>query len=52
MKTFLTLLAAIVALSAYALVGVHEKCAVCPSSIDGRSLASGCTNNAGTITCQ
>jgi hypothetical protein len=34
MKTFLTLLAAIISLSAYTLVGVHATCAICPTSMN------------------
>ncbi|KAF8835695.1 hypothetical protein BDN67DRAFT_404036 [Paxillus ammoniavirescens] len=51
MKTFLTLLAAIASLSAYTLVGVHANCALCPTTIEGRSFASRCADKAGKITC-
>ncbi|KIK76428.1 hypothetical protein PAXRUDRAFT_429621 [Paxillus rubicundulus Ve08.2h10] len=53
MKTFLTLLAAIISLSAYTLVGVHAKCAICPKTVAGAPLKSQCTQSGGDITrCQ
>ncbi|KIK74032.1 hypothetical protein PAXRUDRAFT_836090 [Paxillus rubicundulus Ve08.2h10] len=51
MRTFLTL-AAITSLSAYTLVGVHAKCAICPSKVDGRSSTSRCTSSTGITTCR
>ncbi|KIK80634.1 hypothetical protein PAXRUDRAFT_833411 [Paxillus rubicundulus Ve08.2h10] len=50
MKTFLTLLAVITYLNAYTLVGVHAKCAICPSSWGDVWLRSRCTRN-GTTNC-
>ncbi|KIK94438.1 hypothetical protein PAXRUDRAFT_827995 [Paxillus rubicundulus Ve08.2h10] len=53
MKTCLTLLAAISALSAYTLMGVHcEQCAVCPiNKLGTAKLIQHCTK-AGTTTCK
>jgi hypothetical protein len=53
MKTFLTLLAAITYLSAYTLVGVYAKCAICPTSTGGGfNLVNKCTDTKGVTTCE
>ncbi|KIK72310.1 hypothetical protein PAXRUDRAFT_836488 [Paxillus rubicundulus Ve08.2h10] len=51
MKTFLTLLATIISLSAYTLVGVRAKCPICPGSVAGTALGNQCTFN-GITACQ
>ncbi|KIK92798.1 hypothetical protein PAXRUDRAFT_146546 [Paxillus rubicundulus Ve08.2h10] len=51
MKTFLTLLAAITSFSAYTLVGVHGKCPISPTSLDGMGLRNQCTVG-GITACQ
>ncbi|KIK93791.1 hypothetical protein PAXRUDRAFT_828617 [Paxillus rubicundulus Ve08.2h10] len=42
MKTFLTLLAGIISLSAYTLLGVHAKCAICPYTVNAQTLVGSC----------
>ncbi|KAF8838195.1 hypothetical protein BDN67DRAFT_971883 [Paxillus ammoniavirescens] len=38
MKAFLTLLVAITSLSAHTLVGVHAKCAACPTTLKNNAV--------------
>ncbi|KIK76122.1 hypothetical protein PAXRUDRAFT_835448 [Paxillus rubicundulus Ve08.2h10] len=45
MKTFLTVLAAITSLSACTLMGVHAKCALCPSIKGGQLWSTQCVAN-------
>ncbi|KIK77584.1 hypothetical protein PAXRUDRAFT_166404 [Paxillus rubicundulus Ve08.2h10] len=52
MQTFLTLLAAMISLSVYALVGVHaQRCPLCPPSLQGVSLNSKCVSKPGITQC-
>ncbi|KIK73842.1 hypothetical protein PAXRUDRAFT_167493 [Paxillus rubicundulus Ve08.2h10] len=50
MKTFFTLLATIMSLSAYTIVGVHANCAICPKAVGGAGFNSRCTQSNGDIT--
>ncbi|KIK78066.1 hypothetical protein PAXRUDRAFT_775000 [Paxillus rubicundulus Ve08.2h10] len=50
MKTFFTLLATIISLSAYTIVGVHANCTICPKTVCSAGFNSKCTQSNGDIT--